>query len=68
MASEKELEEIRAKMRQVPSQKLRDQRQHLHERKLMDGLIVPGRREQLDILVSLINEELKRRKGEEKKT
>lgn len=58
MSTEQERQAIRAAMAALPSEKLRAQRQVLHQRKLTDGLIVPGRRAQLDTLVSMITDEL----------
>jgi hypothetical protein len=58
MISEKEKEEIRVLVRKDSTEKLKAKLQHFHQRKLVDGLIVPGRREQLDALIEVIQAEL----------
>lgn len=55
--------QVRALIAETPTAELRDRLAVYHKRKLMDGLIVPGRREQLDTLIGMIQDELKVRGG-----
>lgn len=61
MAESKEIQEIREMISGKPTRHLRAMIQSLHARKLIDGLVVPGRRKQIDTLIGLILDELKER-------
>jgi hypothetical protein len=56
-----QIKELREHLTAQPTETLKWKRHSLHQRKLTDGLIFPNLREQIDMIISLINEELRSR-------
>ena len=58
-----DVQRLRDVLMEAPTAELRSKLQHFHKRKLQDGLVVPGRRSQIDQIVRLILEEIESRPG-----